>query len=156
MGATNSSLTSPESRRTERLSRIGILEEPMGYVDGQNLYQFVGSDPVSSVDPLGLTAETQPTTQRGNLTIEPVKFGDPVELPGPESVTDPNSDFYKLYIAGDKWGVTKWDGKWDDVGEDPLEFHGRVYTALFKLVLPKELPPCIDQAQREQLRKAVD
>lgn len=43
----------PVARR-ERLSRLGILEEPMGYVDGQNLYQFVGSSPTDRLDPTGL------------------------------------------------------------------------------------------------------
>lgn len=42
--------------RRERLSRLGVLEEPMGYVDGQNLYQYVTSNPVNLVDPLGLQA----------------------------------------------------------------------------------------------------
>ena len=50
------------SARRERLSRLGILEEPMGYVDGQNLYEFVGSAPVGNTDPLGL--QTRPVAPR--------------------------------------------------------------------------------------------
>lgn len=42
---------------TERLQRLGILEEPMGYVDGANLYEYVGSNPEVAVDPLGLAGE---------------------------------------------------------------------------------------------------
>lgn len=31
-----------------------VLQEPAGYVDGADLYQFVGSDPTAAVDPSGL------------------------------------------------------------------------------------------------------
>lgn len=47
--------------RRERLSRLGILEEPMGYVDGHNLYQFVQSNPVNLLDPMGLQAVNEGT-----------------------------------------------------------------------------------------------
>jgi len=52
--------------RLDRLSRLGILEEPMGYVDGANLYEYVRDDPVNLVDPLGLVANdpaSQPATE---------------------------------------------------------------------------------------------
>ena len=44
-----------------------ILQEPMGYVDGANLYQFVESDPGGRVDALGL--EGKSTTQPSGETI---------------------------------------------------------------------------------------
>lgn len=42
----------------ERLSRLGLLREPAGYVDGQSLYEYVQSNSVALVDPLGLQAAT--------------------------------------------------------------------------------------------------
>jgi hypothetical protein len=45
--------------RTERLLRLGVLQEPLGYVDGANAYEYVRCNPVGGVDPLGL-AGTQP------------------------------------------------------------------------------------------------
>jgi hypothetical protein len=41
---------------SDRLSRLGLPPEPAGYVDGANLYQFVDSSPLTSVDPLGTDA----------------------------------------------------------------------------------------------------
>jgi hypothetical protein len=38
----------------KRLSRLGLLHEPAGYVDGPSLYQYVGSTPTTATDPLGL------------------------------------------------------------------------------------------------------
>ncbi|MDJ0731221.1 MAG: RHS repeat-associated core domain-containing protein [Crocosphaera sp.] len=31
-----------------------ISRDPLGYLDGMNLYEYVGSNPINSVDPLGL------------------------------------------------------------------------------------------------------
>jgi hypothetical protein len=39
---------------TDRLSALGILSEPLGYVDGMSQYEYVGSNPVNRVDPNGL------------------------------------------------------------------------------------------------------
>jgi len=49
-----------------RFSRLGILEEPVGYVDGTNLYDYVKNDPIDHLDPLGL-ATTSPATQKSVL-----------------------------------------------------------------------------------------
>jgi hypothetical protein len=46
-----------------RLSRLGILAEPMGYVDGLNLYEYVEGSPVDQLDPLGL--DDGPTFTQG-------------------------------------------------------------------------------------------
>jgi len=54
MSAMTNSLT--DSHR-ERLSRLGILTEPAGYVDGASLYEYVQSNPTGFVDPSGLRAE---------------------------------------------------------------------------------------------------
>jgi len=45
---------SNDLRRGERLSRLGLLEEPLGYVDGLTLYEFVNSNPINGLDPEGL------------------------------------------------------------------------------------------------------
>lgn len=50
MNATASRTFRPENR----LTRLGLLTEPAGYVDGQNLYEYVGSNPVKRLDPSGL------------------------------------------------------------------------------------------------------
>lgn len=42
-----------------RSSRLDVLEEPLGYVDGMSLHEYVGSDPVDKHDPLGLLALPQ-------------------------------------------------------------------------------------------------
>jgi hypothetical protein len=38
----------------DRKGRLGLLTEPAGYVDGQNLYQYVKGNPVDTNDPSGL------------------------------------------------------------------------------------------------------
>lgn len=40
--------------KSERLTRMGLLAEPAGYVDGQNLYEYVTSNPATGTDPTGL------------------------------------------------------------------------------------------------------
>ena len=82
--------------RRERLSRMGILEEPMGYVDGRNLYQFVGSDPVGLVDPMGLEIEYV-----GNNTPDAIKRfnrGKPVEIL--------SEQFYAQFVNSHGYGGT--------------------------------------------------
>jgi len=77
------------SDKSDRMARMGLLNEPAGYVDGPNLYEFVGSNPVDRVDPAGLrlqpnfyarenspvdAATTQahpPTTQPSPPTTQP-------------------------------------------------------------------------------------
>lgn len=46
--------TNLDTLRKERMTRMGLLAEPAGYVDGTNLYEYVGSNPTASVDPFGL------------------------------------------------------------------------------------------------------
>ncbi len=51
----------------DAFNRLAVADpgEPLGYVDGTNLYEYVGSDPLGATDPMGLATEptTQPTTQ---------------------------------------------------------------------------------------------
>lgn len=60
--------TMTANTRSERLARLGLLQEPLGYVDGGDVYEYVRCNPVGGVDPLGLAATTQPTT---NPTTRP-------------------------------------------------------------------------------------
>lgn len=48
-----------------------ILQEPMGYVDGANLYQFVDSNPVALVDPAGLQAQPPSQSNYADYTEKP-------------------------------------------------------------------------------------
>lgn len=48
-----------ENSRRRRLDRLGLLDEPLGYVDGLNVYEFVKSSPTNLLDPMGLQAEEQ-------------------------------------------------------------------------------------------------
>jgi hypothetical protein len=74
----NAIATANTNRRTvsnERLSRLGLLQEPAGYVDGQNLYEYVQSNPIALVDPLGLqAAASQPANglsgYQGAVTVK--------------------------------------------------------------------------------------
>ena len=43
-----------EDRINERLSQLG-LEDPMGYVDGADMYEFVLDDPADVRDPRAIT-----------------------------------------------------------------------------------------------------
>src|ERR1700704_3747389 len=52
--------TTHETGRNEQMSRLGLLNEPAGYVDGPNLYEFVESNPVGLLDPMGLQATSRP------------------------------------------------------------------------------------------------
>jgi hypothetical protein len=63
MNATATTKTNGSTVGNERLSRLGLLQEPAGYVDGQNLYEYVRSCPTSLVDLYGEAAATQPTTR---------------------------------------------------------------------------------------------
>lgn len=42
----------------ERLSRLGLLQEPAGYEDGPNLYEYLQSNTAVNLDPLGLKVYT--------------------------------------------------------------------------------------------------
>jgi hypothetical protein len=48
--------TMTANRRSERLTRLGILQAPLGYVDGGDVYEYVRCSPVGGVDPMGLAA----------------------------------------------------------------------------------------------------
>lgn len=43
----------PGQKNRERLARLG-LNDPLGYVDGANVYEFVHDDPATRTDPTGL------------------------------------------------------------------------------------------------------
>ena len=48
-----------------------ISQDPAGYINGANSYQFVMSDPVGSSDPWGLSAYTE----HGSISFNPMKAG---------------------------------------------------------------------------------
>lgn len=59
----NNNATSAIASRKERLSRLGILYEPLGYVDGANVYEYERNSPATGLDPLG--TQTQPGPGEG-------------------------------------------------------------------------------------------
>jgi hypothetical protein len=85
MSAIATAKTSRQSGFNERLTRLGRLREPAGYVDGQNLYEYVQSDPVGNVDPDGLQTRpaggprsrptTRPIASPGEKVVSDVSFG---------------------------------------------------------------------------------
>lgn len=66
----------PRSLSSDRLSRLGLLPEPAGYVDGANLYQFVTGSPVGNVDPMGLKEERR-NNGDGTQSIKSFTFSQP-------------------------------------------------------------------------------
>lgn len=55
--------------KSERMTRLGLLTEPAGYVDGPNLYEYVGSNPVNQLDPLGL--QTTQAAPKWRISYQP-------------------------------------------------------------------------------------
>lgn len=108
MSATSNTMAA--TIRRDRLSRLGILEEPMGYVDGQNLYQFVLSNPVAMLDPLGLAAADgsfKGAGSGGTIAIDGagVDVGVALKKQGQEEyiwlITQPNKNSPKKYPCQD-------------------------------------------------------
>lgn len=62
MNVTVNRLSCRNNRPNPRLFRLGILNEPLGYAEGQNLYEYVDGAPTSAIDPTGLAAEGPSTT----------------------------------------------------------------------------------------------
>lgn len=140
------------THRRNRPSRWDIVEDPMGYLDGQNLFQFVGSEPVGKSDPLGLSSWDTSTIEP---ISDPLEFWGDVPLPDPMLPTPGGKGFYPDYISHPGWSLTVPDpeGQWVNTGPGTFEFRGKILSNIRRLVLPKNLPACVDQAA---LREAVD
>jgi hypothetical protein len=95
MNATN-------SVKTERMTRMGLPSEPAGYVEGTNLYEYVGSSPTNEIDPLGLQGAT--TQQTTTPPAVPVPAPDKT-LPkmGPGQVTNNSSVTVYYPVSGQGW-----------------------------------------------------
>lgn len=63
--------TNGRTMGSERLSRLGLLQEPAGYVYGPSLYEYVGSNPGNLVDPSGLAGATPPPTSQPTTQPSP-------------------------------------------------------------------------------------
>jgi hypothetical protein len=131
-----------------------MQSDPAGYVDTANLYLFTDSNPVDLVDPIGL--EPISTSAVANVTADPVNFGKDVEMPSPSGQSDRDSPFAKNYVDGPNWGRTDKSGEWVEVGDGIFEFHGNISTNLTQLVLPKNVPPCVDKAKLADAIKAFN
>jgi hypothetical protein len=76
--------------------------DPLGYVDGPNQYEHVGSSPVDSVDPEGLAV----VRSGADVPLKPIT-GNPIPMNG--------RGYAETYIYNPWWGRTyvddtKWDG----------------------------------------------
>lgn len=112
-------LINQETARRNRLTRLGILEEPMGYVDGHNLYEYVKSNPVTLLDPTGLTVTI------GEVNGNPARPGrriDVLDLAQGSFLEEYQADSDGDYIEDHQWGGTQADIErdWHQVGEDVL------------------------------------
>src|SRR5687767_12356418 len=56
--------------------------DPLGYVDGQNLYQYVVANPVTNVDPSGLLVEAVFNRRTGLLSVTDLDTGAAASLYG--------------------------------------------------------------------------
>jgi hypothetical protein len=83
-------------------------------------------------------------------------YGPDVELPNPEAATGKDSDFYKDFYKGYKWGHTEpipdpnkeaGSDKWVEVGDGAWKYGGEIElrTTIRKLVRPANLPDCVDR-----------
>jgi len=80
-----STLTSPRIFRCERVSKNSMVEQrgslsqdPLGFVDGPNLFPYVTGNPVDLGDPSGL--ETCPPHPDGVKLNPPIRPDEPVEV----------------------------------------------------------------------------
>src|SRR5690349_490361 len=94
-----------EAVGAEHVLQMSPIREPMGYVDGANLYQFVQSNPLNKVDPTGLASllihEATAGRASGHAALvidNPVKAGLPGKYPSGRAV---------LSWQGDKQGTVQ-------------------------------------------------
>lgn len=68
--------TNTENAKVERMSRLGLLKEPVGYVEGQNLYEYCKSGPNNAVDPEGTDSRAW---EYIDCVDDCMRFNDPVD-----------------------------------------------------------------------------
>lgn len=96
------------SNNMDRLSRLGLLEEPLGYVDGMNLYEYVRSTPSGHTDPSGLRMLAQPNPPSqiapipggGNKSVRTTEFSRGDGLLGSVKLKDDGLDVTLSIRAG--------------------------------------------------------
>jgi hypothetical protein len=95
--------------KSSRMAQMG-LEDPLGYVDGPNIYQFELSDPVSLLDPTGTAAVALPNPGGNWGPINPTT-GQPTYLPpidgGWKPVANPKYNPSNPYSRPGKWVPVK-------------------------------------------------
>jgi len=109
--------------KLERLTRLGFTEaEPLGYVDGANLYEYVGGSPLNHTDAVGTQmAPLNPQSpQMAPPTIELPGRVDPLSIPHTplEMMFGPRSSFMlpSTHVTGDPGRVPRPDPQRDPEG----------------------------------------
>lgn len=118
------------NRELHPTTETWMEQDPAGYVDGENLYEFVRSDPTELVDPFGLAAITY------GPPSEPVYNTVQVDYGAVFSFYD--KGFIDNYITNASWGRTYFE-------------NGSIHTFLRQL----SLPPCANSEDRSKLQSAV-
>ncbi len=86
-----------------------LQPDPIGYYDSANLYQYVGNNPINSVDPMGLCEETidEKTKELLDKTKEKPPKRNPKKPKGPKPPKPPRG-------GGGKKNNKPWWPKWSE------------------------------------------
>lgn len=123
---------------TGHFTSTHILQEPIGYVDGANLYQFVGGSPVNKVDPQGLK------------TLEVVNVSDWLTPKSPDTIIVFDSWYANMYKINARWSQSRltphdniidyWEPDLSTGNDCTFVIKGPIQTFMHQLSSPKVNP----------------
>ena len=109
--------------------------DPIGYVDGSNLYSYLNNAPITNTDSLGFAANVPLT----DPTITSISIDDLND-------SDSASYFAANFITSKNWGRTQELGNWNDEN-GIITFTGKIITSQIRLTVHC----CSDQALLEAI-----